>query len=415
MKVTVLFASLFLAAVSPAAAQPIRVNPTGVNVNSQDPTVVFLTFGRIPQGYRPAESLWCGRLVAPPPPALGLQCDPSTVYGSLPARYDLSRASGDAGLTDIMSIPPSVVRRAYMTAEGGGSAGFFYVRRFVSDAGQPDQYVAVTCRMTGGGARVPFALTNVEIHTGSEEPVLFVRRDAPFPKVHAEIKYNGTGRLKGRWELVRPGEEPPSDFDLLTEASLPLEDRSKQKRYLQIARFNHFLPPGGKFSLPLEAPQPLPIEADGQYILLLRIESTDDKESDSDLRAIGVGDTIVHSGGAAGFPLPVLKFFIGPRDAKAEWERSSLGGGIESSVGPGAPIEFAWLPLEGSVFYRLEVFDAAGGRAAAALLGGDARSYRPPPWLRDRARGAAFRWRVTALDSAGQPIAESRFRGLRVD
>jgi hypothetical protein len=413
MKISVLIVSFFLAAVVPAAAQPIRVNPTGVNVNSQDPTVVFLTFGRIPQGYRPAEALWCGRLVAPPPPALGLQCDPATVYGSLPARYDLSKASGDAGLTDIMSIPPSVVRRAYMTAESGGGAGFFYVRRFVSDTGQPDQYVAVTCRMTGGGARVPFALTNVEIRTGSDEPVLFIRRDLPFPKLHAEIKYNGTGRLKGRWELVRPGEEPPTDFDLLTEASLPLEQRANQKRYLQVARFNHFLPPGGSFNLPLEAAQSLPIEADGQYILLLRIESTDDKESDSDLRAIGVGDMVVHSGGAAGFPMPILKFFVGPRDPKAEWERTALNKSLDAVGATGFPIEFTWAPFAEARFYRLELFGPAGDRLLSALLLQTPNSYRAPSWLNDRMGGVNLHWRVVALDSEGRTIAESNSRSLR--
>jgi len=225
-------------------AQSIKVNPTGVNVNSQNPTVVFLTFGQIPLNYRPAEAFWCGRITAAPPPAQGFLCQPDAIYGTLPTRYDLSQTSGNLGLTDIMSIPASVVRRAYQTALEGGDAGFFYVRRFVSISGQPDQYVNVTCRMTGGGARVPFALTNVEIKTGSSEPVLFVSSKENFANLSADIQYNGTGRLKGRWELVRPGEEPPADFDLLTEGSLPLEDRGRQKRFLQIARFNHFLPPG---------------------------------------------------------------------------------------------------------------------------------------------------------------------------
>src|SRR5688572_23039413 len=198
-------------------AQTIKVNPTGVNVNSQNPTVVFLTFGQIPAGYVPAEAVWCGQLMPATPPAQGSQCRPDTIYGALPSRYDLKQASGNLGLTDIMSIPASVTRRAYQTALDGGDAGFFYVRRFVSENGLPDQYVNVTCRMTGGGARVPFALTNVEIKTGSKEPILFVGPNEKFENLKAEIQYNGTGRLKGRWELVRPGEELPTDFDLLTE------------------------------------------------------------------------------------------------------------------------------------------------------------------------------------------------------
>src|SRR5688572_16115303 len=152
MKRLLFFSFLLITLAASADAQPIRVNPTGVNVNSQNPTVVFLTYGRIPVDYTPAEAIWCGQLIPAAPPAFGSQCRPDTIYGTLPARYNLSQASGNLGLTDIMSIPPSVARRAYQTASEGGSAGFFYVRRFVSSSGRPDQYVSVTCRMTGGGA-----------------------------------------------------------------------------------------------------------------------------------------------------------------------------------------------------------------------------------------------------------------------
>ena len=162
----ILFISIFLVSViANISAQTIRVDPTGVNVNSQNPTTAFLTFGQIPKGYAPAEALWCGELISATLPAQGLTCRPETIYGSLPARYNLSQVSGNGGFTDIMSIPSAVARRAYLAAVRGASAGFFYVRRFVSINGQPDQYVNVTCRMTGGGARVPFALTEVEFKT----------------------------------------------------------------------------------------------------------------------------------------------------------------------------------------------------------------------------------------------------------
>ncbi|NJM52524.1 MAG: hypothetical protein HC846_03465 [Blastocatellia bacterium] len=173
-------------------AQTIRVNPNGVNVNSQNVTTAFLTFGQIPPNYVPAEAIWCGELVPAILPAQGLQCRPDTIYGRLPARHNFSQNSGNAGFTDIMSIPPSIVRRAYLAAVRGASAGFFYVRRFVSTTGQPDQFVNVTCRMTSGGARVPFALTEVEFVTDSKEPIFFLKNGEKFPQISAEIQYNGT-------------------------------------------------------------------------------------------------------------------------------------------------------------------------------------------------------------------------------
>jgi len=393
-----------------SSAQTIKVNPTGVNVNSQNATVVFLTFGQIPAGYTSAEAIWCGALIPSPPPSLGSQCRPGTIYGSLPARFDLSTASGTLGLTDIMAIPPSVVRRAYQAAASGGDAGFFYVRRFVSSAGQPDQFVNVTCRMTGGGARVPFALTNVEIKTEKKEPILFLRSDEPFPKTVAEIQYNGTGRLKGRWELVQPGEEAPSDFDLLTEGSLPVEQRGTQRSFTEVARFNHFLPPTGKFTLPLEPPGEMPIVAEGQYILLLRIEVVDDKEGDSSLSAVGTGTGVIHSGAVAAFPLPTLKFFVAGADQKSVWEQTGLLFPPEMrQVDQTKSQVFTWRPFETAVIYRLEIVDPRGNQILSALLTKGTTSYQAPPWLL-RTSGGSFRWRVVAMDGKGNISAQTIWR-----
>ena len=398
---------VFVFAAAAARAQTIAVNPTGVNVNSQNATVVFLTFGRIPAGYVPAEAIWCGELVPAAPPAQGLQCRPDTVYGSLPVRYDLSGASGNAAITDIMAIPPSVVRRAYQAAVAGASAGFFYVRRFTSTTGGPDQFVNVTCRMTGGGARVPFALTDVQIKSSDKEPILFVKRGGKFPDVVAEIQYNGTGRLKGRWEIVQPGEQPPADRDLLTEATLPVEDRGEQRRYTQVERFNHFLPPLGKFSLRLEKPENIPLIADGQYLILLRVEATDDKESDSNLAAVGAGPGVVHSGAVAAFPMPVLKFFLaGNGTAPAgDPEATSAAAPALRTIDPAAPLILSWGAVAGAAAYKLEVLSAEGRPLLTALLLDPVASYSAPPWFLRKNEGRQVRWRLTSIDPDGKPIS----------
>ncbi|HWB41886.1 MAG TPA: hypothetical protein VG500_11535, partial [Gemmatimonadales bacterium] len=187
-----------------AATGQIRVHPPGVNVNTHGATTVFLTFGGLRSDQTPVEAFWCGELTAPPPPAIGLQCDPGTLFGQLPIRYDRSRIQGSA-FSDVMSIPPSVSRRAYQAAVDGQVSSFFYVRRFTSSAGAPDEYVAVTCRLSSGGARTPLALTAVELEFDVETPVLYVRPGERPPPFWATITYNGTGRLVGRWEVVLPG------------------------------------------------------------------------------------------------------------------------------------------------------------------------------------------------------------------
>lgn len=408
MKKIFLVAFLFVIFVFVADAQTIRVNPTGVNVNSQNPTTVFLTFGQIPAGYVPAEAVWCGELVPAIAPAIGQQCNPNTIYGVLPARYNQSTSSGNSGFTDIMGIPASVVRRAYQVALDRANAGFFYVRHFVSINGQPDQYVIVTCRMTGGGARVPFALTNVEIKTPTKEPVLFVKTGERFPEISVDIQYNGTGRLKGRWEIVQPGEEPPGERDLLTEATLPVEDRGVQKRYTQISRFNYFLPPNGKFQLKLENSNNLPILAEGQYLLLLRIEATDDKESDSNLAAVGVGNGVVHSGAVASFPMPTLKFFVIGGNSINVWEQTALvNPPINTMLNINQAPVFSWKGMPEANAYRLEVLNENGAVVLSAITTAPLTSYRAPSWFWRQLGTKNLAWRVAALNANGGVINQT--------
>ncbi len=393
--------------------QTILVNPTGVNVNSQNPTTVFLTFGQIPSGYVAAEAIWCGELIPSPPPSLGLQCRPDTIFGSLPSRFNRSTTSGSSGFTDIMAIPPSVARRAYQAALNGDDAGFFYVRRFVSTAGLPDQYVNVTCRLTNGGARVPFALTNVELKTPSGEPIMFLKTGEKFPEIVADIQYNGTGRLKGRWEIVQPGEELPTDKDLLTEGTLPIEERGNQRRYTQIARFNDFLLPTGKHKLTLKVNNSVPVLAAGQYLLLLRIEAVNDKESDSNLATVGVGGGIVHSGAVASFPMPTVKFFITGESAANQWQENGAVLPMKNlAVDPTQPLIFTWRELPETHAYRLEILDGTEKIILSAVTLSPITSYRTPSWFWERFGDKNLNWRITALNENGNTVSQTKIQPI---
>jgi hypothetical protein len=415
-------------------AQTIRVNPTGVNVNTSGSTTAFLTFGPI-RNFRVAEGTWCGELI-PATPDLGFKCDPATIFGSLPSRFDRSRSSGNLGFTDIMSIPPSVVRRAYQAAQAGSNPSFFYVRHFVNlggggpapppgpdqppggpipPLGGPDEYVPVTCRLSGGGARTPFALTEVKVSfdtEAAENAVVFVAPGQKPPAINARITYNGTGRLRGRWEVALPGEQPPEDFDLLTEAALPVEQRAQQRRYTQISRFNLFLPPTGKYTLAGPDVARLPVTLEGPYLVLLRIEATDDKEADSDLSAIGVGAGVVHNGAIAGFPLPVLRYFVGGGRPGAAVSLRMLTP-VENATAPiGQPIDFSWTQAPGAALYQLEIADQSGKVILSALLQPLTLNYRAPSWLRGVAPGAVWQWRVSAIDQTGAKTAQTPWSRL---
>ena len=401
-------ASLLVA--TPAGAGPVRVNPTGVNVSTVGATTVFLTFGGL-ANQQPAEAFWCGALI-PAAPAVGQRCDPARIFGQLPVRFDQSTASGSSGFTDIMSIPASVARRAFEDAKSGSTSSFFYVRRFVSLVGGPDEFVAVTCRMAGGGARTPFSLTDVRLAFDGKPTVQFVRPGSAPPAISAEVTYTGTGRLRGRWEVVRPGQPVPEERDLLSEAALPIEERGTQQRYAEVQRLDVFLPPNGKAVIPGPDVHRLPTDLEGQYLLLLRIEATDDKATDSDLSAVGAGATVVHSGGVAGFPLPVLRYIVGSTPAAAVY-----AGGVTlltpddaSTVPAGRSLDLTWRDDSGAVLYRVELKNSTGELVGAALVKPGTGLYRVPPFIKEKVTDKRIRWRVVALDPQGRSIGASVWR-----
>jgi hypothetical protein len=382
--------------------QRIRVSPNGVNVNANGATVVQLTFGPL-RNQKPAEGCWCGELMAA-----------AKLWGCTPARFDLSTPSARNSFTDIMTIPGSVMRRAYQAAEGGATSSYFYVRRFINTSSGRDEYVPVTCRMGSGGATTPFALTDVKLSFADDKPVLSVNPGERLPTIKAELAYNGTGRLKGRWEVVKPGDKQPDPRDLLTEATLPLEERGTQQRYLQVSTFNLLLQPTGKFILPGPDVARLPTAVAGPYLILLRIEATDDKEGDANLLNVG-GPGVIHNGAVAGFALPVLRYFVGNGNTPSTAGTLTLWLPTDNAVIlPDQLLNFSWSESKPASFYRLEVEDLAGSPLLSALVPSIVGTYHAPPWLKDRAGSGLLRWRVRALDQTGKPLAEASWNSLRL-
>lgn len=424
MKATfvVLIAVLAASFAAPSAAVT-GVSPTGVNVRASGPTSVFLTFQGLDTSETAVAAFWCG---AVQPGVLGGSvttfdpCVPGTLYGNLPLRNTQSRVS-QAGsltnLTDVMTIPATVARRAYQDAAAGQPSDFFYVRRFSGGVGG-DKFVVVTCRMSAAGARTPLALLDVRLAFANERgeaPVLAVARNTPLPKFGATILYNGTGELRGRWELVLPGDVTPSEQDLLTEGTLPAEQRALQRRYTLIERFSTFLLPEGRAFIPGPDPARIQTAAEGPYQILLRIEASGDKESES---ALGNG-AVVFSGGVAGFPLPVLRFYVGSAETIAALavrppSRIDLMLPIEGGRLSGdAATVFSWVDIEGASMYRLDV-EIAGDVVLSALVLPGTSNYAAPPWLKDSAGGKG-RWRVVGIDGSGGIVGESQWRSLRSD
>ncbi len=412
MKLNRLIFSFLLCVLSLQVHAVTGRNPTGVNVSSHGATTVFITFQGLAAGEKAVRAFWCGDVTAQGVVA-GNPCVAGTIFGSLALRNDQSTTSGTNGVsnfTDIMTIPASVTRRAFQEALRGKSSEFFYVREFSTGT-----FVTVTCRMAGGGARVPFALTDVQIRFSTEEgkkPILAVGIDETLPNFGADIRYNGTGRLKGRWEVVYPGDIEPSTRDLLTEATLPVEERGTQQRYTLLERFEVFLPPTGKFYLPGPKRLKPPTQAGGLYRVLLRVEATNDKEGNSNTNA---GTAV--TGGVAGFPMPVLRYYVGTPDetialSTAVGQLALMLPGSDARI-PTGSVEFTWVNIPDTSLYKVELENTQGS-ILSAIVKSTETSYSAPPWLNDQA-GVPLRWRVVAVGKNGATIATSDWRNFVID
>jgi len=309
-----------------------------------------------------------------------------------------------------MSIPPSVTRRAYQAAASGATSTFFYVRRFISTTGGPDVYVAVTCELAGGGARTPFAVTNVELAFESRDNLLSVKEGEVPPPLAASITYTGTGQLQGRWEIVRPGDELPTELDLLTEAALPIEQRSQQRRYTQLERFSVFLPPTKSYTLRGPDPSLLPSKAGGLYMVLLRIETSADVESTSNLAEAGAGPAPVPTGGVAGFAIPPLRYFVGGAPHLRLNAINLLSPEDMASVTPGKTVDLSWMEIPEGSLYRVVVIDPSNVILLSALLRPGVGAYRLPPWIWTKTEARNVSWSIEALDDNSDVVSKSEWR-----
>jgi len=397
-----------VALTSMCASAQIKVSPHWVNVNTNGATTVFLTFGGV-AGYVAGESVWCGEIMDAAPD-IGSKPVAGTIFGSLPARFNLSTSSGNSGFTDIMSISPSVTRRAYQAAAAGATSTFFYVRRFISTTGGRDAYVAVTCELGSGGARTPFAMTNVALAFETHDNLTSVKEGEAPPSISASITYTGTGQLQGRWEIVRPGDEPPTEQDLLTEATLPIEQRSQQRRYTQLERFSVFLPPTGNYTLHGPDPSLLPSNAGGLYMVLLRVETSADVESVSKLAEVGAGPASVATGGVAGFAIPPLRYFVGGAPHLRLNAINLLTPKDMASAAPGKPVDFSWMEIPQGSLYRVVVIDPSNVILLSALLRPGVGAYRLPPWIWTKTEARNVSWSVEALDDNSDVVSKSEWR-----
>jgi hypothetical protein len=161
----------------------------------------------------------------------------------------------------------------------------------------------------------------------------------------------------------------------------------------------------------------MPTTTEGTYLVLLRIEASDDKEADSNLGSAGAGTGVVHAGAVAGFPMPALRYVVGA--GSSELSRTTASSQVvaltpiaNAAIAANVPLDFTW--SEGGVraaFFRVEVRSARGEDVLAAIVPRGSGMYRAPTWLTEKA-GESPVWRVVALDLLGRHVSRSEWRRI---
>ncbi|NPA95212.1 MAG: S8 family serine peptidase [Thermodesulfobacteria bacterium] len=101
---------------------------------------------------------------------------------------------GRASVREVVMIPVSVLKRA----EKLGTTRFFYTRRFSNT--QFDLTANVEIIITTEAA-APFSISRLQLYFENNRAEITIGKGQPSPKLFAEIRYTGTGLLKGYWEV----------------------------------------------------------------------------------------------------------------------------------------------------------------------------------------------------------------------
>lgn len=381
-----LVASLILFNASLASADILR-DPIGVNVSAARPMSLTVRFATSDGAkFTTDQALFCFKQLA------NGQCDPSAILGRLPKSRDLGSTNVPTSrITDVMTIPYSVIRSTLAIAQQVDFSDFFYVRRFVPEPGadigagiNQVVYQKVTCHLAGP-ARVPLSLTKVSLFAREDfrnDPVKLIRLskdNLSNGQLYATVEHTGTGTIEGWWEIRRPGEPSIREIDLLPQAALPPSERGLQNRYYRLKRFRGKATTAGLVVIEGPKYSELPTEISGRHDILLRFSAGRGRENRARLNITGEPAN-VFSGAVAGFRIPFLEYHV-PVNIADQTAESNLASRLfqsEDSNGTNS-WKLAWRVLQQQdLVLRFKINRQVKGIAPAT----DGFMHIPDDWLK---------------------------------
>ncbi len=128
------------------------------------------------------------------------------------------------------------------------------------------------------------------------------------------------------------------------------------------------------------------------------------------------GQGTVNSGGASGFAMPTLRYYVGTGGSQVDEYNAidyPLAPADMAEFGPSEQIVFTWPAVSQAKYYKVLIEDLGGVEILSAVVLRDTRSYRAPSLLLKKALGELLRWRVFAFDANGTKLNETPLRTLR--
>jgi hypothetical protein len=341
----------------------------------------------------------------------GISRENPCVSGSVLGQITTSNfmTTGTTG-RELLQIPPGITQLAHHRALSSGLSEWYFVRQFASGV-----YATQLLRLSGQSANRVLTLTRAELafrEGRNAQAVAVVPVDGRVGPLSAVLDYQGSGLLRGRWEVVQPGDPEPTSMDLTPEAALNASQRLQQQRYTTVGRFEQMIGAGSRLTVMGPPANQLPTSTPGRYLILLRLEATP-TNTRNDADAPGL------DGGASAFPMPVLTYYVqGASSAQAPLPKAQQPLATIELLPMPRPTEpgllqLHWKPREQAALYRVEITDERGEQVFAARIKGDESNYQVPT----RQLGATpgqMSWRVMALDAQGQVVARSVLTHLKL-
>ncbi len=286
----------------------------------------------------------------------------NAVVSTTPARS--KRVSGNPTtitFTETISVPSNVMRLALQSNNGA----FVYERDFADD---PPALTFITGGhnvFVTGGMGGPLSLAEVTLSFDNGSTFTTIQQGGAL-RAQARIRSNGSGQLRGVWEVSDNGAQSSAFFRPLRTVTVTLTGQ----RYI-----TEFSPP-------------LPTSSDGRVNVRFRV--TDPPGTDIK---------------------PQITYFVADTQAKERGAIAVVAPDDGAAFVDNTP--FQWGAVKGAAAYRLQVLDAGGNHVASMLVKG--AETRLSGFARSQLQGpAVYKWRVAAADVDGNVIAISETRSIKV-